>query len=77
MIFMVYIIIYYRLLVKQDYETLQNKKETAFGAIFTFPPYRLLSEQGKKYAKKYWVALSVMITCVAYLALSTQYIYTE
>ena len=77
MIITVYVIVYYRLLVKHDYETKQNKKETAFGAIFTFPPYKYLSDQGKQYAKKYWIALSVMIACVGYLALTTEYIYTE
>ncbi len=73
MIFLVYIIVYYRLLVRHDYETTQDRKETAFGAIFSFPPYKLLSNKGKQYAKKYWIALSVIIACVSYLAISTNY----
>jgi Na+/H+ antiporter NhaC len=73
MTFLVYIIVYYRLLVKHDYQTEQNKKETAFCAIITFPSHKFLFEDGKQYAIKYWTVLSIMISCVVNLAISSKY----
>lgn len=55
-----YVLIYYRLLVKHFYEEQYGVKENTFGALFSFPPYRRLSEPGRKYARRYWVALLLL-----------------
>jgi len=67
MIIDVYVIIYYRLLVKHHYETEKNIKETAFAAIFSFPPHAQLSETGKQFSRRYWFALIVMFSCILIL----------
>jgi hypothetical protein len=56
-----YVLIYYRLLVKHFYEEQHGVKENTFGALFSFPPYRRLSEPGRKYARRYWAALVLLI----------------
>jgi hypothetical protein len=55
-----YVLIYYRLLVKHFYEEQIGAKEGTFGALFSFPPYGRLSEPGKKYARRYWMALALL-----------------
>jgi uncharacterized membrane protein HdeD (DUF308 family) len=57
-----YVLIYYRLLVRHFYEEQQGVKESTFGALFSFPPYQRLPELGKKYARRYWVAIALLVT---------------
>jgi hypothetical protein len=73
MLLNVYIIVYYRLMVRHYYEQAMNAKESTFGALFSLPPYKSLPEKGKKYARKYWLAILLMFCCIGYLALTSQY----
>lgn len=66
-----YVLIYYRLLVRHYYEEAHGIKEGAFGALFSFPPYAKLPESGRKYARRYWVAVAVLTVCVLVLATIT------
>lgn len=68
-----YVVIYYRLLVRHFYEQQYNVKETTFGALFSFPPYARLSEPGKKYARRYWVAVALLVICLLVLAVETNF----
>ncbi len=68
LIFNAYIIIYYRLMLRYYTEQQTGRKESAFGAIFSFPPLRLFPEKGRKYFKRYWIAIGVMLLGVGYLA---------
>lgn len=56
-----YVLIYYRLLVRHFYQEQQGVKESTFGALFSFPPYQRLPELGKKYARRYWVTLALLV----------------
>ena len=56
-----YVLVYYRLLVRHYYQEQQGVKESTFGALFSFPPYQRLPASGKKYARRYWVALTLLI----------------
>ncbi len=62
-----YAIIYYRLMVKYYYQNENNKTESNFAAIFSFPPHSKLSAKGKRYSKRYWIAMIILLTCVALL----------
>lgn len=64
-----YIVVYYRLLVRYYYQLETGRKEGAFVTLFSFPPYSALPEKGKVYAKRYWCAVTVMILCVLSLAM--------
>lgn len=69
-----YVVIYYRLMVRHYYEQHNNLKESTFGALFSLPPPgKRLSENGQKYAKRYWIAVLVLITSVVLLALLTDF----
>ena len=68
LILTVYTLVYYRLLVRHYYEKATQKKESAFGAVFSFPPYKLLPPPGRKYAKRYWYTLAVMLLCIVLAA---------
>lgn len=74
LILSVYIIVYYRLMVRFEYEKIKNTKESTFGALFSFPPYSSLSEKGKTYAKKYWLGITVVVTCIGYLAINARFV---
>lgn len=63
----VYAIIYYRLVVKYYYENENDVKESNLGAILSLPPHSKLSEKGKRYSKRYWIAVAVLFICVALL----------
>lgn len=63
-----YVVIYYRLLVRYFYEQQYQVKESTLGAIFSFPPYGRLDELGRKYARRYWVAVAVQLVCLLALA---------
>ncbi len=56
-----YVLIYYRLLVRHFYQEQQGVKESTFGALFSFPPYQRLPDLGKKYARRYWVTLALLV----------------
>ena len=71
----VYILIYYRLLVRHYYEKAAQKKESTFGAVFSFPPYRILPPEGRKYAKRYWITLFIMIACISAAATQMNFTY--
>lgn len=62
-----YAIVFYRLMVKYYYEKECSVKESSFGAIFSFPPYRVLSNKGKRYVVRYWIAVGVLVICIALL----------
>jgi uncharacterized membrane protein HdeD (DUF308 family) len=57
-----YVLIYYRLLVRHFYQEHSGVKEGTFGALFSFPPYQRLPELGKKYARRYWIAMGLLIS---------------
>ena len=63
-----YVVIYYRLMVRHYYEKENNVRETNFAAIFSLPPHSRLSSEGKKFSQRYWYAVSVMLLCIAILA---------
>jgi len=56
-----YVLIYYRLMVRHYYEEHHQVKESTFGALFSFPPTRRLPERGRRYARRYWVSLALMV----------------
>lgn len=64
----VYALVYYRLLVRYFLERDQGIKETTFAALFSLPPYRLLSDTGRKYAKRYYAAVAVLVACMTAIA---------
>ncbi len=63
-----YVVIYYRLLVRHFYEQQYQLKENTFGALFSFPPYGRLDTLGRKYARRYWIAVAVLVICLLALA---------
>lgn len=68
-----YVVIYYRLLVRHFYEQQYQVKENTFGALFSFPPYGRLDALGKKYARRYWVAVAVLVVCLLALAATSDF----
>lgn len=70
-----YAIVYYRLLVKFYYEKQHGVRESTFGALFSFPPYKALPEKGRKYARRYWVAVGILVLCVTALAYLSDFSY--
>lgn len=70
-----YAIVYYRLLVKFYYEKQHGVRESNFGALFSFPPYGALPEKGRKYARRYWVAVGLLVLCVMVLAWVSDFSY--
>jgi len=56
-------------MVRYYYERQYNVKEKALGVIFSLPPWARLDEKGRQYAKRYWIAVIVMISIVVYLGL--------
>lgn len=70
-----YAIVYYRLLVKFYYEKQHGTREGNWGALFSFPPYKALPEKGRRYARRYWVAVGILMLCVAALAYLSDFSY--
>lgn len=70
-----YTVVYYRLLVKFYYEKHHGVRESTFGALFSFPPYRALPEKGRKYARRYWVAVGLLVAALAALAWLSDFSY--
>lgn len=56
-----YVLVYYRLLVRHFHQERNGVKEGTFAALFSFPPYQQLSESGRKYARRYWVTLALLV----------------
>lgn len=69
----VYVIVYYRLLVKHYYEQAHDIKEGAVGALFSLPPYSRLPAKGQRYARRYWLAVAVLVACIGVLAATTDF----
>jgi hypothetical protein len=67
-----YIIVYYRLLVRYHYEKATGRQESTFGALFSFPPYKILPPAGRSYAQRYWIAIGLLVVCMAVLASVTE-----
>ncbi len=67
-----YVIVYYRLILRYHTEQATGRKESAFGALFSLPPRRVIPEQCRKYLRCYWIAISVLLLCVVYLAFNTE-----
>ena len=63
-----YVVIYYRLMVRHFYQQQYQVKESTFAALFSFPPYARLDSLGRKYARRYWMAV---IALVVFLLLAT------
>lgn len=68
----IYVIVYYRLMVRY-YEERDLGPEAVmtppagtrrflaiFGDLFMPPPYRKLSDKGRRYARRYWYALGML-----------------
>lgn len=68
LIMTVYVLVYYRLLIRHYYEQATSRKESTFGAVFSLPPYKLLPPVSRKYVKRYWYTLLLMVLCVALAA---------
>lgn len=64
-----YVLIYYRLMVRHYYQEQHGVKESTFGVLFSFPPYRQLPEAGRKYARRYWVTLALLVIVLLVSAL--------
>lgn len=64
-----YALVYYRLLVRWFLEHDGGVKETVFAALLSPPPWRALSPLGKKYARRYFVALGTMAALMGLVAL--------
>lgn len=71
-----YVMIYYRLLARYYYTRSSGVPESAFWSIFMPPPYRTLPENARKYVRRYWYALAVLIASVTVLALSSNILVT-
>lgn len=68
-----YVVVYYRLMVRHFYEKKRGRRESTFAALFSFPPYRSLPESGKKYARRYWIAMGFLIGCILATAFLTDF----
>lgn len=68
-----YAVVYYRLLVKHYYEKTSGVRESGFAVVFSLPPYSALPEKGRIYARRYWIAVAVMLGCIGLVAWSTDF----
>jgi hypothetical protein len=69
----VYVLIYYRLLIKHHYQRAHGVNEGTFWILLCLPPYARLPAAGKKYVHRYWVALGILIGCVIALAMTADF----
>ncbi len=65
----VYVLIYFRLMVRFHHARVNAKKERSFLAVLTVPPYRNLDDKGKTYARRWWHTLLFMTVIVGALAM--------
>ena len=70
-----YALLFYRLMCRHFYEKEQGVKESAFAAIFSLPPYKLLPERARKYHKRYWIALALMMLMIVILVQTRDFSY--
>ena len=61
-------IVYYRLLVRHFLKTDSGVSESTLGALLSPPPWRDLSPLGRKYAKRYYGAVAVLMVCLGVIA---------
>ena len=66
----VYVIIFFRLLVRRDYERTSGNKESMFDVILSAPKKDKLSPSGQALLRKYWMALGIMGLCFVYVAVT-------
>ncbi len=64
----VYVLIYFRLMVRFHHARVNVKKERSLLAVLTVPPYRNLDDKGKAYARRWWYTLLFMTVIVGVLA---------
>lgn len=64
----VYVIVFFRLLVRRDYEKHSGNKESMFDVLLSVPKKDHLSPSGRAFLRKYWIALGIMGLCFAYVA---------
>ncbi len=69
----VYALIYYRLLVRHFLEQDDGVKEAGFFALLAPPPFKIASVLARKYAKRYYAALVVLLLCFAAIAWTTEF----
>lgn len=70
-----YALLFYRLMCRHYYEKEQGVKESAFAAIFSLPPYKLLPVNARKYHKRYWIALGLMMLIIVILVQTRDFSY--
>ena len=68
-----YLLVYYRLLLRYYTEQATGRKESNFGALFSLPPRKLIPEDKRHYFRRYWLAMLLMLACVAWLAANTRF----
>ena len=56
----VYFVVYYRLMANFYAQQQSGIKKSAFIVLCSVPAYRHLPDKGKKYARRYWMALLVL-----------------
>jgi hypothetical protein len=64
----VYALVYYRLMVRHFFENATGRRESTIGALFSLPPYKVLPEHGRIYAKRYWIVVGILTACIVVLA---------
>ena len=64
----VYVIVFFRLLVRRDYEQRSGSKESMFDVLLSVPKKQSLSPSGQAFLRKYWFALGIMGLCIVYVA---------
>lgn len=65
----VYVLVYFRLMVRFHHAKMNEKKEKSFLAVLTVPPYRNLNDKGKHYARRWWYTLLFMALIIGVLAI--------
>jgi hypothetical protein len=68
----IYVLVYYRLLVRHFLAEDEGVKETGF-ALLSLPPFKINSLLARKYAKRYYAALAVLALCFAAIAWRTDF----
>ena len=64
----IYVLVYYRLMVRFHQQKQADRPQKTAAALLSIPPYRSLSERGRQYARRWWIALGVMSTVILTLA---------
>lgn len=60
----VYFVVYYRLMANFYAQQQSGIKKSAFIVLCSIPAYRHLPDKGKKYARRYWIALLILFICL-------------